>query len=166
VLYRTTKVAAYCLEAHEQALVDNEEILTQHVSFYCNSTLINVGRISINKTIYDRRSYLKTWCCRCCFVDGDTIVNLTWKLDVVDVVLKVAAYCLEVHEQALVDNEEILTQQVSFYCNSTLINVGRISINKTTSTTSSFKVSSTDMIVNLTWKLDVVDVVLLMEIRS
>ena len=56
---------------------------------------------------------------------------------------KVAAYCLEAHEQALVDNEEILTQQVSFYCNSTLINVGRISINKTTSTTSSFKVRST-----------------------
>jgi hypothetical protein len=56
---------------------------------------------------------------------------------------KVAAYCPEAHEQALVDNEEILTQQVSFYCNSTLINVGRISINKTTSTTSSFKVSST-----------------------
>jgi len=56
---------------------------------------------------------------------------------------KVAAYCLEAHEQALVDNEEILTQQVSFYCISTLINVGRISINNTTSTTSSFKVSST-----------------------
>ena len=56
---------------------------------------------------------------------------------------KVAAYCLEALEQALVDNEEILTPQVSFYCNSTLINVGRISINKTISTTSSFKVSST-----------------------
>jgi hypothetical protein len=30
---------------------------------------------------YDRRSYLNTWCCRCCFVDGDTIVDLTFKLD-------------------------------------------------------------------------------------
>jgi hypothetical protein len=35
---------------------------------------------------YDGRSYIKTWCCRCCFVDGDTIVDLTLKLDVVDVV--------------------------------------------------------------------------------
>jgi hypothetical protein len=95
---------------------------------------------------YDRKSYLKTWCCRCCFVDGDTIVHLTLKLDVVDIVLlmeirptlisvaifwmrinvsyrttKVAAYCLEAHEQALVDNKEILTQQISFYCISTLM---------------------------------------------
>ena len=56
---------------------------------------------------------------------------------------KVEAYCLEAHEQALVDKEEILTQQVYFYCNSTLINFGRIFINKTISTTSSFKVRST-----------------------
>jgi hypothetical protein len=32
VSYKTTKVAAYCLEVHEQALVDNEEILTQNIA--------------------------------------------------------------------------------------------------------------------------------------
>jgi hypothetical protein len=41
---------------------------------------------------YDRRTYLKTWCCRCCFVDGDTIVELTLKLDVVDVVMARTRY--------------------------------------------------------------------------
>jgi hypothetical protein len=56
---------------------------------------------------------------------------------------QVAAFCLQAHEQALVDNEDLLTQQVSYYCNNTFINVGRISINKTTSTTSSFKVRCT-----------------------
>jgi hypothetical protein len=49
VSYRTTQVAAFFLQALEQALVDNEEILTPQVSFCCNSTLINFGRISINE---------------------------------------------------------------------------------------------------------------------
>jgi len=57
ISHRTTQVAAFSLQALEQALVDNEEILTPQVSFYCNSTLINVGRISINKTIYTTSSF-------------------------------------------------------------------------------------------------------------
>jgi len=57
VSYRTTQVAAFCLQAHQQALADNEDVLTQQVSLYCNNTLINVGRISINKTTSTTTSF-------------------------------------------------------------------------------------------------------------
>jgi hypothetical protein len=52
------------------------------------STKQHIQHQVLKQDLYDRRSYFKTWCCRCCFVDGDTIVDLTLKLDVVDVVTK------------------------------------------------------------------------------
>jgi hypothetical protein len=57
VSYRNTQVAPFFLQAPAQALLDNEEILTPQVYFYCNSTLINVGRISINNTISKTSSF-------------------------------------------------------------------------------------------------------------